>query len=100
MSCFFERATSSISPAQPLTHEVLGPELLQSDQRQPAGVGVVAVHALLVAMHQLEQRALVVHVGCGHHGAVGLSGAVFHADVHLHVHSKNSATPSSIYATY
>ena len=35
-------------------------------------------------VQQLRQRVLVVHVGRGHHSAVGQAGLAVHADVQLH----------------
>jgi hypothetical protein len=49
-----------------------------------AGIGRVAIHALLVAMQQIGQWVFVVHVGRRHHGAVRQPALAVHADVQLH----------------
>jgi len=71
-------------PAHALVGEVARLWRLGLDQRLLTGVGAVAVDAALVAMQQLGQRVLVVHVGRAHHGAVRKPRAAVHANVHLH----------------
>ena len=67
-----------------LVGEVLGLRRLGHDQLLLTGVGTFAIHALLLAMQQVRQRMLVVHVCFCHHRAVGEPRLVVHTDVQLH----------------
>ncbi len=57
---------------------------LRMDQRPLRGIGAVTPDLLLLAVKQLGQRVLVMHVGRGDHCAVHKPGLAVYADVHLH----------------
>ena len=75
---------TTASASGTLVCKVFGLGGLALDQLLLAGVGRVTVHTLLIAMEQIGQRVLVMHVGRRDHGAVRQRALAVHADVQLH----------------
>jgi hypothetical protein len=74
----------AIDLAHPLVGAVLGRRRLAGDQLLLSRVGAVAIDLELIAVQQIGQRVLVVHVGGRDHRAVSHAPVAVHADVQLH----------------
>ncbi len=70
--------------ANPLVGEVFGRWIHRFDQCFLADLGAVFIHALFMAMQQIRQGMLVMHICCGDHGNVCQSALTVHANVQLH----------------